>query len=221
MGLHCPGARTGAFFVHALPESTSTKPIAKQISINLKGPVVAGAVQEWSYDQYWAPRLPSYQQPSRADLFDQLFVSHFIESFGFKESTADNPSSTWLDKLAVFITLPSPTLVKSSIRAGSMFFYGSLVHDVSIRTEANKWYLKALHGLRCLLEQQAGVFTGDIICSVVMLAHFETTAGTSGEAWFQHVQGATQMLQSGGPASCRDGFLHQLFRHLRLLAVSI
>jgi hypothetical protein len=102
-----------------------------------------------------------------------------------------------------------------------MFFYGSLVDDVSICTEANNWYLKALRGLRCLLSQQTGVFTGDIICSVVMLAHFETTAGTSGEAWFQHVQGAAMMLESGGPASCRDGFLHQLFRHLRLLTVSI
>lgn len=101
-----------------------------------------------------------------------------------------------------------------------MFFYGSLVDDVSIRTEANKWYVKALQGLRYLLAQQTGEFTGDVICSAVMLAHYETTAGTSGEAWFQHVQGAARMLQSGGPASCRDGFLHQLFRHLRLLAVS-
>ncbi|CEJ56486.1 hypothetical protein PMG11_02691 [Penicillium brasilianum] len=217
MGLYCPGARTGAFFVHALPDSTSSKPIARQISTNLKGPTFAGAVQGWSCDRYWDPRLPSYQQPCRADLFDQLFVSHFIESFGFKASRANDPSSIWLNKLAVFITQPSPTLVRSSIRAGSMFFYGSPVDDVSIRTEANKWYLRALHGLRCLLEQQAGAFTGDIICSVVMLAHFETTAGTSGEAWFQHVQGAAQMLQPGGPASCRDGFLHQLFRHLRLL----
>lgn len=188
--------------------------------IDLKAPSVASEVHLWSCDEYLAPRLPSYHQPCRADLFDQLFVSHFIESFGFKESTADDPSSTWLDKLALFITSPSPPLVKNSIRAGSMFFYGSLVDDVSIRTEANKWYLKALQGLRSLLFQQTGVFTGDIICSAVMLAHFETSAGTSGEAWFQHVQGAARMLESGGPASCRDGFLHQLFRHLRLLTVS-
>jgi hypothetical protein len=220
MGLHCPGARTGAFFVHALPESTSTNSIAKRMPTVLKAPSVTGKAHLWSYNQFIAPRLPSYHQPCRADLFDQLFVSHFIESFGFKESTANSPSSTWLDKLALFIASPSPPLVKNSIRAGSMFFYGSLVHDVSIRTEANKWYLKALQGLRFLLSQQTGVFTGDIICSAVMLAHFETTAGTSGEAWFQHVQGAARMLESGGPASCRNGFLHQLFRHLRLLTVS-
>lgn len=221
MGLHCPGARTGAFFVHTLTESTLTKSVAKRMPIDLTVPSVPGKAHLLSYDQYLAPRLPSYHQPCRADLFDQLFVSHFIESFGFKESTADNPSSTWLDKLALYITSPSRPLVKNSIRAGSMFFYGSLVDDISIRTEANKWYIKALQGLRCLLSQQTGVFTGDIICSAVMLAHFETTAGTSGEAWLQHVLGAARMLESGGPASCRDGFLHQLFRHLRLLTVSI
>ena len=221
LGLRCPGPRIGAFFVHALPESTTlTKPTAEQSPLDLTASIVAGKPYWLTHDQYVAPRLPSCHQPSRADLFDQLFVSHFIESFGFRESSGESPPSTWLDSLALFITSPSQALVKNSIRAGSMFFYGSLVDDVSIRTEANKWYVKALQGLRCLLAQQTGEFTGDVICSAVMLAHYETTAGTSGEAWFQHVQGAARMLQSGGPASCHDGFLHQLFRHLRLLAVS-
>lgn len=221
LGLCCPGPRMGAFFVHALPGSTTlTKPTAEQTPLDLTASIVAGKHCWLTRNQYVAPRLPSCHQPSRADLFDQLFVSHFIESFGFRESSDERTPSTWLDSLALFITSPSQDLVKTSIRAGSMFFYGSLVDDVSIRTEANKWYVKALQGLRCLLTQQASEFTGDVICSAVMLAHYETTAGTSDEAWFQHVQGAARMLQSGGPASCRDGFLHQLFRHLRLLAVS-
>jgi hypothetical protein len=29
------------------------------------------------------------------------------------------------------------------------------------------------------------------------------------------------MLEAGGPESCRDGFLHQIFRHLRLLTVGL
>jgi hypothetical protein len=146
-------------------------------------------------------------------------VSHFIESFGFKTSAKNNPP-TWLDELALFITLPNPILVKHSIRAGSMFFYGSLTGDVSIQTESRKWYSKSLQDLQGLLSQKSSSFTGDIICAVVMLAHFETLAGTSTEAWFQHVRGAAKMLENGGAESCREGFLHQIFRHLRLLVVS-
>ncbi|KAJ5683871.1 uncharacterized protein N7477_000216 [Penicillium maclennaniae] len=78
-----------------------------------------------------------------------------------------------------------------------MFFYGSLADDVSIMTEACK--------------------CDDVICAVVMLTHFETLAGTSTEAWFQHVRGAAMMLESNGTESCREGFSHQVFRHLRLL----
>jgi hypothetical protein len=162
----------------------------------------------------------SLQQPGRADIFDQLFVSHFIESFGFRTSVSESPSPTWLDELSVFIVSPVPGLVKHSIRAGSMFFYGTLAQDVSIRTEACRWYMRALQGLQGVLTQNASPFTGDVICAAVMLAHFENLAGTSDEAWFQHVQGASMMLKTGGPESCRDGFLHQLFRHVRLLTVS-
>lgn len=168
-----------------------------------------------------SPSLLSLQQPSRTDIFDQHFVSHFIESFGFKAGTSGSQSPTWLDELAVFVTSPTPRLVKYSIRAGSMFFYGTLAQDVSIQTEACKWYLRALQDLRCLLSQEASSYPGEVLCAVVMLTHFENLAGTSKEAWFQHVQAAATMLELNGPQGCRDGFSHQLFRHLRLLVVSL
>lgn len=166
------------------------------------------------------PSVVSILQPNRADIFDQLFVSRFIESFGFKAPAQNTPPPTWLDELAVFLTLPAPSLVKHSIRAGSMFFYGSLADDVSIKTEACRWYTRSLKGLQDLLSHKTSSFTGDVICAVVMLTHFENLAGTSTEAWFQHVRGAVMMLESGGVESCREGFLHQLFRHLRILVVS-
>lgn len=101
-----------------------------------------------------------------------------------------------------------------------MFFYGSLIGDVSIQTEALKWYSKSLQGLQGLLSQKSSSFTGDMICAVVRLIYFENLAGTSTEAWFQHVRAPAMMLETGGAESCREGFLHQLFRHLRLLVVS-
>ncbi|KAJ5620689.1 hypothetical protein N7510_004673 [Penicillium lagena] len=219
-GLCCSGARTGAFFVHAFPERPLSISSAKQRLLNSKCETIFSLSGHETASPTPNPSPLSLQQPGRADIFDQLFVSHFIESFGFKTSVSDSPSPTWLDDLSVFIISPVPGVVKHSIRAGSMFFYGTLAQDVAIRTEACKWYMRALQGLQGVLSRNASPFTGDVICAAVMLTHFETLAGTSDRAWYQHVQGASMMLETGGPESCRDGFLHQLFRHLRLLTVS-
>lgn len=188
--------------------------------MDLRPQAIGSQKDREAFDSILYPSLSLIQQPGRADIFDQLFVSHFIESFSFKAPVAENSPPTWLDELAVFLASPVPGLVRHSIRAGSMFFYGTLVHDVSIQTEACRWYLRALQGLQGLLSQNASSFTGDVVCAVVMLTHFENLAGTSEGAWFQHVQGAAMMLEAGGPESCRVGFLHELFRHLRLLTVS-
>lgn len=172
----------------------------------------------------YKPRFPSVlqlQQPDRADIFDQHFVSHFVESFGFRSPTSGAQSPTWLDGLAGFATLPAPSLVRYSIRAGSMFFYGALTKDISIQTDACKWYSRALRSLQRLLSRKAFSYSGEEACAVVMLTHFENLAGTSEEAWFQHVQAAATMLELNGPQGCRAGYSHQLFRHLRLLVVSL
>lgn len=164
--------------------------------------------------------LPSTHQPSRIEIFDQLFVSHFIESFAFKEPTSGKQPATWLDELAGLLVSSSPNAVKHSIRASSMFFYGSMTRDTAIQTEASRWYLRALQGLQYHLAPGASTsYSGDIICAAVMLTHFESLAGTASDAWFQHVRGASLMIAMGGPESCRQGFLHDIFRHLRLLTV--
>lgn len=203
--------------MHAFPERPLSRSTAKQRPVDSKCEPIFGPSGHRTTSP--TPDLSplSLQQPARADIFDQLFVSHFIESFGF---ASDSPSPTWLHDLSVFIVSPVPDLVKHSIRAGSMFFYGTQAQDVAIRTEACKWYMRALQGLQGVLSQNASPFTGDVICAAVMLTHFENLAGTSEGAWYQHVQGASMMIETGGPGSCRDGFLHQLFRHLRLLTVS-
>jgi hypothetical protein len=107
-----------------------------------------------------------------------------------------------------------------------MLLYGAHAHDVSIQTEARKWYARALRDLRSLLLRRACTgnsavsFDEDTICATVTLSHFETVAGTSVTAWVQHVGGASMMLETRGPEVCRFGFMHQLFRHIRLLTVS-
>ena len=161
----------------------------------------------------------AYHQPDRADIFDSLFVSHFIESFGFSSATSASQPPTWLDELGFMAASPGGNLTKHSIRAASMYYYGTLAQDTSIQTEACKWYSRSLQGLRSLLSHNIPQLTDRIICAIVMLSHFENIAGTYG-GWLQHVQGTATMLEMCGPENCRHGFLHQIFRHLRLLTVS-
>ncbi|KIM97219.1 hypothetical protein OIDMADRAFT_168978 [Oidiodendron maius Zn] len=200
MRLSCPGARTGAFFMHTLLAPPA------EILPNLS-PL-------------------THHQPSRANFFDNLFVAHFIESFGnMKASPSPVPSTIWLDELPILVASFRPSLAKHSIRAGTMLLYGAYARDVSIQTEARRWYARALRDLRSLLLRgacagdSAVAFNEDDICATVMLSHFESVAGTSVGAWVQHVEGASMMLEIRGPERCRFGFMHEIFRHLRLLTL--
>lgn len=143
-----------------------------------------------------------------------------------KESVPAGPCQTWLDELPAMLASPLPSLVKNSIRAGSMLFYGTKTCNFSIQAEARGCYARALHGLRCELVQRtvakdsAASLNEGMVCAAVMLSHFETISSTSVGSWFQHVDGASMMLEILGPQYCRIGFMHQIFRHLRLLTVS-
>ncbi|RSL99905.1 hypothetical protein CEP52_009435 [Fusarium oligoseptatum] len=194
MRLPCPGARTGTFFVHAVPSSSSSHRTCGS-----------------------ALRLPS-PQPSRSSAFDQLFVSHFVESFfGTMKPppTPGTPSKIWLHELPVFLTSSESSSAKTAIRATSMISYGTLAGDVSIKTAARRWYAEALHHLQCQITKGNVSVDDSIICAVVMLIHFETWAGTSQKAWLRHLKGAAMLLQVAGPERCSHGFMHQVFSHLR------
>ncbi|RSL94605.1 hypothetical protein CDV31_014235 [Fusarium ambrosium] len=194
MRLPCPGARTGTFFVHAVPSSSSSHRTCGS-----------------------ALRLPS-PQPSRSSAFDQLFVSHFVESFfGTMKPppTPGTPSKIWLHELPVFLVSSKPSSAKPAIRAASMMSYGTLAGDVSIKTAARRWYAEALHHLQCQITKGDVCVDEGIICAVVMLIHFETWAGTSQKAWLRHLKGAAILLQVAGPERCSHGFMHQVFSHLR------
>ena len=152
-----------------------------------------------------------------ASAFDQLFVSQFIEGFGHLKQRRFNVSAAnWLDSLPNYLASGTP-LVKASIRAASMMSYNAWAEDVAVEREAYRWYAQALVRFRTLLDTSDA--SHDAVCAAVMLMHFETWAATLPEAWVQHVQGATTLLQGAGPIACREGFLHHIFVHLRLQSV--
>ncbi|KAJ5263429.1 hypothetical protein N7478_011034 [Penicillium angulare] len=217
-GFRCSGPRTGAVFIHALPHRPSA---LRSTESRPRDAARRSAIQPASRvrDEHPSrPSLLSNYQPSRVEIFDQLFVSHFIDSFAFVKPNPGKQSSTWLDELAELIVSPTHNVAKYSIRSSSMFFYGFMTQNVAMQTEASRWYLKALQGLQNhLLKEKPSSFSGDMICAAVMLTHFESLAGTAPGAWFQHVRGASMMIATGGPESCRQGFLHDaisaLFRN--------
>lgn len=124
-------------------------------------------------------RLP-VPQPSRANTFDQLFVSNFIESF-FRPvrppPVPGTPSKIWLHKLPVFLASPEPSLAHYAIRAASMLSHGSLANDISVKTAARMWYAQALQDLRHLLLSGSVSFSEGAVCAAVILIRFETLAG--------------------------------------------
>lgn len=171
--------------------------------------------------------LPPNPQPSRATIFEQLFVSHFIESFGGNRKLRNSPF--WVTKLpAILASSETADTTGHCIRATTAMFYGNLTGSVSIQNEAYKWYGKAVQSLRTLIEQSyiaQGEHTArlaeDVICAPVMLYHFEVMTNMASEAWMQHIDAAAMMLGKLGPEKCRSGLAHQFFLTVRHFIVFI
>lgn len=210
-GLRCPGPRTGAFFVHT------------GLSRQQCGPKSSSKLHHTKPTDHMevepAPCL-SIVQPSRAAAFDQLFVSYFIESFDQTRHVGSpgGRSAHWLDRLPAFLA-ESDSAPKFAIRAASMLSYGTAATDTSIKADAYVWYARALPALRAVLARGKPPVMDGAVCAAVMLMHFETWAKSSDKAWVPHVKGVCTMLEAAGPHSCRVGFLHNVFCHIRLQAV--
>jgi hypothetical protein len=165
--------------------------------------------------------MPSYYQPSRAEAFEQLFFSHFFDSYG--RGIEMIGACSWLAKLpALMATSFSSSTMKYSARATSMAFYGLLNGEVSIQTEARKSYTTALETRRKDLFRDTNAIQAskEALCATVMMRYFEIVSKTTPLAWMQHLNAAAAMLEEIGPGGCQVGFAHQLFRTVRLGAVS-
>jgi hypothetical protein len=176
-------------------------------------------------------QLQALQLP-RAKAFEQLFISHFVESFG---NTRDNPPF-WLDKLPEFFFSSTSGPARESIRAATMLFYGILTSNIPIQTEANRFYARALRGLRAWLQDGHGTTSNGgystnvsaalisnsmIVCAPVMLCHFEMMASSSPDGWMNHIEAAAGMLERLGPENCRLGLEHEMFLTVRLFMVRL
>lgn len=171
----------------------------------------------YTYQQYM---LPSSFQPSKALPFQQLFVSQFITDFDAR-NVGQDPMRSWWRDLPVLLEASSHRAALCALRAMTMAYYGGLAEDVSIQTEARKWYHRGLRSQREALLQ--GV-TLDIkaarpgiedALSTAMFSIYELILETTPSAWLQHIQAGSNLLTLRGPEFCQRGLAHKLFRSIR------
>jgi len=178
----------------------------------------ARAMGDRTLDVHSQFQLPPHQ-PSRAEAFSRLFVSHFIESFG----NASEQLPVWIDKIPEFLTSPVPAPVKHSIHAAAMAFYGIMTRNVSIQTEATRFYSNALRTQRYLLQHRTLLTSNTrtrtilpsvdmTVCASIMMCHFELMASTTPYGWIHHIHAAARILEIRGPENCRLGLENDMFR---------
>jgi hypothetical protein len=116
--------------------------------------------------------------------------------------------------------------LRTSILAASIAHYALSVQRQTSLVEAFDWYSVGLQQQRRKLKQILGSSrieppSAELICMPMMLSFFEVLCSTSSLGYFQHLIGATTLLQIRGPEDCKHGFLHLLFKSLRIQMVNI
>ena len=244
-GQKCPGATVGAVFVPMKPKmkkkagakGSGDSPSQRDQSV-FSEDSKSGHTNGPSDISHTAPRssklvagsafgeflFPTAYQPSKTAPFEQLFLDHFISAFD-NRNLQRTPMGSWYDHLpAIYKTSPYQSC-RESTRAAMMVHYGVMTSDVSIQTEAFRWYAKALESQRSFLRKDKLGHTktmpaADEILSPIILALFELVSCTTPTGWMDHVTGAATMLEMRRPENCQTGLAHLVFRTIRPTIVS-
>lgn len=160
--------------------------------------------------------LPTYYQPSLADAFDQLFISHFIAlNTGVRSYNAETP---WVALLPGFSNSVKTPALKYSIRAASMALYAKVHQEPPILVDSYRWYgysLQKQH--RALAKLNGSTLPSQEECTApLILGLYEVYAGTSPSTVFQHLAAAARILSMRGPRNCSSDEFLPLFIALRV-----
>lgn len=183
------------------------------------------AVIALSLQEMGSIQLPLWYQPSKADLFQQHFTSHFISNF-FNPASFLRKHNMWAYHLPAILASTTSPAVEHATRAATMAFYGTKAGDDSVKTEACRWYVKGLGLQRNELQKASSPGRGQQLDSTSVLAPlmfsiFETIMMTSKFGWVQHLHAACKFLEVIGPEACQDGLGYSLLRSVRLGVVSL
>ncbi|KAH8817128.1 hypothetical protein F5884DRAFT_778512 [Xylogone sp. PMI_703] len=166
--------------------------------------------------QFNDSRLPTTYQPEKGDIFQSLYLAHFI-------SSQDTEYQSWISKLPHILSLPNsldrPEVY--AIRATTMAFYGRLSKNEQLQLEASKWYAKGLKAQRESLPITANSrgqepHTQGAVCSAIMFSLFESVICTDPMGWMHHYDAAGKILEIVGPENCQTGMMFMFFQTVRL-----
>lgn len=166
-------------------------------------------------------KLPTTYQPSRASIFDNLFIMHFID---FYWSNKIPKRRSWVHFLPeIFASSPS-LAIRYSIRAVTTAIYGHLTKNESIQSNARRWYTLGLERQCVKIQKMKMEGTGTAVdASIVFVAllfvQFEIAMCTQPDAWVPHAIAAEQHLDLMGAQKCRAPLVHHIFINLRRSSV--
>lgn len=168
-------------------------------------------------------KLPTTYQPSRACIFDNLFIMHFVDYFCGQKSSLRWHS--WVRFLPEIFATCSALAIRFSIRAITTAFYGHSTKNESIKSNALRWYTLGLEEQRMSIQKMKMEGTGtpangSIVFVALLFVQFELTMCTHLDAWIPHAIAAEQHLLDlmSAHTSCKP-LVHYMFLNLRQSSV--
>ncbi|KAF1997330.1 hypothetical protein P154DRAFT_441415 [Amniculicola lignicola CBS 123094] len=164
----------------------------------------------------WEFKLPMLYQPSHADQYDNVFISHFVTLNSSIRSY--NQELPWITHLPGLHYKAAKPALRLSIRAASMAFYAQVHKDPSILMDSYRWYTQSLNAQRLALARLSGNNLPDDeeILVPIILGLYEVYAGSTPASVFHHLTAATRILSMRGPKNCRLGVASILFKVIRV-----
>lgn len=161
---------------------------------------------------YQQCKLPTTYQPSRAALFDNLFIMHFIDFYWWDSLVRSLPE---------IFTNCSSLAIRYSIRAATTAVYGHSTKNESIQSNALRWYTLGLEEQRMSIQKMKMEGTGtpadgSVIFVALLFVAFELAMCTQPDAWVLHAIAAEQhLLDLMSAQRCREPLAHSMFLSLR------
>jgi hypothetical protein len=167
-----------------------------------------------------ASRLPESWQPSRQDIFQDLYIANFI-------SAQNATMQPWILELPNLISTSSDHQSELyGIRAVTLAYYAKVSHNTDLEFEASKWYSKGLVAQQQELRlatrmQNYSRYCHKVITAAMIFSYFECVITTVPMGWMQHYIAAIKMFEIAGPENCQTGLMHLFFRSVRVADVRL
>lgn len=169
-------------------------------------------------------KLPTTYQPSRASIFDNLFIMQFIDLYWNNKISLKRKS--WVHFLPEVFASCRSLGIRYSIRAATTAIYGNLTKNESIQSNARRWYTLGLERQRMRIQNMRLKDTGttvDVTIAFIALlfVQFEVAMCTQPDAWMPHAIAAEHHLVLMGPQKCRAPLVHHILLILRHWSVCV